>query len=258
MGKRAHDERTITKRADGCWKARASVGYTPEGKLKRHTIYGRTQSEVREKPDRVKQQVSAGTYTNTRFSFDEFLEYWLREKRHTVKPTTFETYALCIPRFIVPHVGRARLEKLTPLQVQGLISEVRDTYGTASAAKCRSVLLNAYGQALKRELVSRNPLEVTDAIKEEPREIRLWEVDEATRFLDVARIGSTFSSFMVTGLGRGELLGLRWSDIGGNLLYVRQALVKVGSRLVLSTPKTRRVFVQSSYPRHTRGLAVAP
>lgn len=47
---------------------------------------------------------------------------------------------------------------------------------------------------------------------------------------------------MATRLRRGELLGFRWKDLESNLLHVRQSLVKVGSKLTLSTPKTRKGF----------------
>lgn len=45
---------------------------------------------------------------------------------------------------------------------------------------------------------------------------------------------------MATGLRRGELLGLRWDDIKGNVLHVKRALVKAKGELELSTPKTAK------------------
>lgn len=45
---------------------------------------------------------------------------------------------------------------------------------------------------------------------------------------------------MATGLRRGELLGLRWEDIKGSALYIRQSHVKAKGKLVLSTPKTAK------------------
>jgi integrase len=45
---------------------------------------------------------------------------------------------------------------------------------------------------------------------------------------------------MTTGLRRGELLGLRWSDIRDDGLYVRQAVKIVNNRAVLGNAKTDR------------------
>jgi hypothetical protein len=35
--------------------------------------------------------------------------------------------------------------------------------------------------------VNRNPLDAVDPVKETPREMRIWSLDEAVRFLDTAR-----------------------------------------------------------------------
>lgn len=156
-----------------------------------------------------------------------------------------EQYTSCIGRSIVPRVGKIKLDKLTPMQVQALMNEIHDASGAARAAKCRTVLFSAYKQAIRWQLVTRNPVEATDPVKEPHREMTLWEPEQAARFLDVAREHRLYAFFylsMVTGLRRGELLGLRWVDIEGGLLHVKQALVKVGTQLILSTPKTRKGF----------------
>lgn len=243
--KRAHGEGTISKRKDGRWEAKASVGYKPDGTPKRKAVYGRTQAEVKEKLEAIKQQLATGTFTDTRLTIGAYLERWLGEKQRSVKPTTFENYSICVNRFIIPRIGRTLLDKLTPMQTQTLLNEIQDASGSARAAKCRSVLNNAYRQAVRWQLVVRNPVEATNPVKEQPRDMTLWEAPEAARFLDAAREHRLYALFylgMATGLRRGELLGLRWADIEGNMLYVKQAYVKAGGKLILSTPKTPKGF----------------
>jgi integrase len=243
--KRADGEGTISKRPDGTWEAKISLGYDGDGKRKRKTVYGRTQSEVREKVETLKQQVASGTYTDVKLTLAVYLERWLGEKARTVKPSTLEQYQLCVNRCINPRVGSIKLDKLTPLQVQGLVSEIQDASGTARAAKCRTILFSAYKQAIRWQLVTRNPVEATDPVKEQPRDMTLWEAEQAARFLDTAREHRLYAFFylsMATGLRRGELLGLRWRDIEGSMIQVRQTFVKVGGKLILSTPKTRKGY----------------
>lgn len=245
MGKRAHGEGTISRRKDGRWEGRVSIGYKPDGKPKRHVVYGATQGEAREKLEAIKRQLATGTYSDAKVTVKEYLERWLSEKQRDVKPTTLENYTICVNRFLVPRIGSVKLQKLTPLQVQTFINEVRDASGSARAAKCRAVLLNAYRQAVRWQLVTRNPVEATDPVKEPHREMRLWESEQAACFLKVAeghRLYPLFYLSMATGLRRGELLGLRWVDLEGSVLHVKQALVKVGGKLVFSTPKTRKGF----------------
>jgi integrase len=46
---------------------------------------------------------------------------------------------------------------------------------------------------------------------------------------------------MITGMRRGEVVGLRWQDVDfdGRCLFVVQQITDVGGRLVVGTPKTR-------------------
>lgn len=250
--KRAHGEGTLGKRKDGRWEGRITLGYTEKGTPARKTVYGRTQAEVKKKLDSLKQQIELGTYSDRILNVETYLNSFLLEKAKDVAASTFEQYEICIRRCIVPRIGRVRLDKLTPLQVQKLLSDIREASGTARATKCRSLLFSAYKQAVRLQLVTRNPVEAVDPIPEKRREMVLWEASEAARFLNVARTHRLYAFFylpIAAGLRRGELLGLRWSDIEGNQIHIRQAYVKVRGILLLSTPKNRNAF---------RSVAISP
>jgi integrase len=243
--RRGRGEGSVFEQPNGTWRGKVTTGYDEQGKQRFKWVSGKTQAEALAKLAEIKQRLANGTYSDTKLTLKTYLERWLEEKEHTLKPSTLEQYSSCIHRSIVPHVGKVKLDKLTPMQVQTLINGIRDVSGAARAAKCRTVLYSAYKQAIRWQLVTRNPVEATEPVKEPHRETPLWEPEEAARFLDVARehrMHTLFYLSMATGLRRGELLGLRWVDIEGNLLHVKQTLVKVGSRLVLSTPKTRKGF----------------
>jgi integrase len=72
-----------------------------------------------------------------------------------------------------------------------------------------------------------------------------WSPAELARFLDSAREDPYYVAFYVaasTGLRRGELLGLRWSDFDhdARVLHVVQAVVEVGHEPRITPPKTER------------------
>ncbi len=260
MGKRAHGEGTISRRKDGTWEGKISLGYGTDGKRKRKTVYGRTQAEVREKLERVKREVADGTFTDAKLNVADYLRQWLAEAKRTVKPGTLEQYVYCVESHIKPRVGTVRLDKLTPLQVQRMVGDIADSIaksgrgkGVSTANKCRVVLYMAYKQAIRWQMVARNPVEAVDPLPETKREMTLWEPEQAARFLDVARAHRLYACFylaMATGMRRGELLGLRWQDVQGDLIRVRQTLVKLKDGTVtLGTPKTKK---------GTRVIAVSP
>jgi integrase len=60
-------------------------------------------------------------------------------------------------------------------------------------------------------------------------------------FLSVARTHRLYAAFYLalsTGMRRGEVLGLRWQDLEGETLYVRQNLISLAGDYAFSTPKT--------------------
>ena len=242
--RRANGEGTITRRKNGGWEAKVSLGYDEAGKRKRKTVYGRTQAEVREKLDGIRQQLATGHYAATKLTVDTYLERWLREKEREVQVSTFEKkYAYCVRKYIVPRIGSIRLGRLTPLQVQTAVGDIADTVGVPTANNCRRVLFTAMRQALRWQLIPHNPVEAVAPLPEVKGEMTLWTPEQAARFLETAREHRLYALFylnMATGLRRGELFGLRWQDIKGNKLLIRRALVDVGNKLITTTPKSRK------------------
>lgn len=138
--RRGRGEGTVSERPDGTWTGQVTTGYDENGKQKRKTVYGKTQAEALAKLAEVKQRLANGTYSDTKLTVESYLEQWLKEKERTLKPSMLEQYTSCIGRSIMPHVGKIKLDKLTPMQVQALVNEIHDTSGAARAAKCRTVL----------------------------------------------------------------------------------------------------------------------
>ena len=68
MAKRAHGEGTISKRQDGTYEGKISLGVDVEGKRKRKTVYGKTKKEVLAKIDEVKQQLANGTFSDSKLT----------------------------------------------------------------------------------------------------------------------------------------------------------------------------------------------
>jgi integrase len=76
-------------------------------------------------------------------------------------------------------------------------------------------------------------------------EMQTWGAETLRSFLELARSDRLHPLWLLlamTGMRRGEALGLRWSDVDLERaqLSVRQTLVPVGSRIVISKPKTAR------------------
>ena len=241
--RRGKGEGSILKRKDGTWQGQVSLGYDNDGKRRRVTVYGDTQREVREKLDKIKQQIVTDSFSQERLTTEAYLWRWHEVKSRQVKPRTVELYEKYIRTHINPRVGRTKLSKLTALQVQTMVGEIADTAGVRTANICRTILFSALKQAVRWQLLPRNVVEAVDPLKETPTKMKLWMPAEARRFLDTAREHRLYPAFyllMSTGLRRGELLGLRWDAVQGDMLRVEQSLSLVKNKPTLSLPKTER------------------
>jgi integrase len=243
MARRAKGEGSIFKRKDGLWQGAVTIGYDANGKQKRKTIYGKTRNKVRTKIDELKQRVAMGSISTDDPTLEAFLERWLIEKARQVKPRTVESYRYTVERYILPKLGRERLSKITPFRIQTALGEIADEVSPHTSNYCRSTLQTAFEQAVKWQVLSINPAKGVTRVRQEKREMTVWEDDETTRFLDHAanhRLYPLFYLAITSGLRIGELLGLRWEDLTGNVLQVRHSLTKQGGKLMLASTKTRK------------------
>ncbi len=248
---RGNGEGTVYKRQvtrkDGStferWEGKVTVGYDALRKRRRKTVYGKTEQEVIGKVLELRQKVSTGTYFEAKLTISAFLNRFLKERKRQVKPSTFDEYTRCVEKRINPRIGGMKVEHVKPLHVQSLITDIAEASGAPTANKCRVVLYSAFKQAVRWELVTRNPVEAVDPLPTKARPLKLWGPEEAARFLDHAsshRLYALFYLGMVTGLRRGELLALQWSDLSNNSLSIVRSLVMVAGKLTLTTPKTSK------------------
>jgi integrase len=135
-----------------------------------------------------------------------------------------------------------RLDKLTARDVQRFLNTRRDQLAPATVVKIHGVLRVALADAERMDLVPRNVARAAKPPSLGRKERRALIPDEA-RALLAAIIGDRLEAFFVvalaTGLRRGELLGLRWSDVdlAGRALCVRQGLQRVNGKLTFVPPR---------------------
>lgn len=224
-------EGTIYQRKDGRWECSVFLE-TTNGKRKRVSLYGKTRAEAHVKLVAAKAQAHQGIAIPDRvWKTGEYLSYWLN---HVVKPhKRAATYAQCecISRlYLVPTFGNVPLAKLTVRDVQAFINEkITSGFSVPSVQVMRKVLSAALTSAMREEHITRNVARLTLLPKYEPEEVQPWNTGEARRFLAAIQGERRYAAFVLLllyGLRRGELLGLRWSDIDfrASVIRIRQQL----------------------------------
>ena len=149
----------------------------------------------------------------------EYVERWLKDSvRGTVRQSTYEAYEYMTYPHIVSSLGRVKLKVLTPVHVRTFYREKLDGgLSSATVRKMHGVLQKALDQVVSDGLIPRNAAKGIRLPQGKKKEIRPLSPDEARTLLDAAR-GDRLEALYVlaisTGLREGELLALRWEDVG--------------------------------------------
>ncbi|MFI6022330.1 tyrosine-type recombinase/integrase [Streptomyces sp. NPDC051287] len=237
---------SIWQRKDGRYEARVYVPQ-PDGTRKRKTVYGATWEECDTKRQELVRRDRQGIPTPTRSAkLSEWLPYWLA---HYVEPrrklSTYDKYETHVRLYLVPLLGTKRLESLSVADVRRFITRMQNAHTAATAKEAHRVLRTALTAAVREELITRNVASLVEPPRVKQREIRPWTLEETLAFLEAARSDPLYAAFVLAvamGLRRGELVGLRWSDVDldNRVLHVRQQTQRRRGTLYDDDPKSRR------------------
>ncbi len=248
MAKRGQNEGSITKRKDGRWVARLTVGYEG-GKQKRKCIYGRTREEVAAKLARVIQAKADGLpVTNDRITFGQFLDKWLEDSvKSSVREATYYRYTREVRLHIEPTLGKIKLARLSPGDIQALMNgKLKEGLSPASVRHMHAVIRRALEQAYQWQLVPRNVAKLVRPPRVQRYEAKTLSPEQAAAFLEAVKgdkLEALYTVAMALGLRRGEALALKWEDIDmeAGTLRVRHTLKSLpGGGWDLTEPKSRQ------------------
>ena len=257
--KRKSGTGTIRQRKDGRWEGRAVVGYDDKGLPKTKNVLAKTKRECQEKLAKLLEEVG-GTKSEkicADMPFGEWMDFWYQTYlKPGLRPTTQLNYESTIYQHIIPQLGNIPLCQLSQKDLQQFYAYLKkegrlvrtEQYGTGLSdrmvrmchAKCRAAL----DQAEQENLIRTNPAVGCKLPPKRGREMQVLSRQELQRFLIQAKADGYFELFLLdlsTGLRRGELLALQWSDLDldTGTLSVTKQIYEVKGKLQLSVPKTK-------------------
>jgi integrase len=206
--------------------------------------------------DRLKVSVHDATFVATQATtVGEYLLVWVESQAAAgLKPGTVSSYRDQIRLHVLPHLGPKPLQKLGPLDLDKLYAHLlvagrKNGPGGLSNRTVRyihTIVGSALKDAVAKGLVIRNVAKLASppSVKStRPEEVETWTHQELALFLGATAdhdLATLFRTAAMTGLRRGELLGLRWSDLDltRNLLRVKQQVVAIDGRSTIASVKT--------------------
>ena len=193
-------------------------------------------------------------------TFADFVPQYLGIVKGNMSPTTFEFYERTIERLLIPEFGHIRIADIKPLHIQNFIRKLSETTAEAknkdieahalTPATIRryvTCLKSIFKQAMKLDLISVNPTnsekislpkiiqpKIEIFTKQEAQEIMNCLLNESLQFQVMIQIA------IITGARRGELVGLKFSDIdfdNKKITIERSAIKLKGKPIATKEPK---------------------
>jgi len=244
--RRGNGEGAIYRRGDGRWCGAISLGYDPDGKLRRKVVYGKTKREVQEKLAILQHDAATGRpIPDSHLTVARHFEDWLRAKKTSVRSSTYNQNEGHVRVHILPYLGHVRLIDLDYRQINLFYEHLQASdLAPRTIYDISSILRAGLKDAADKRIIRDNPALLAARLSRGDREASFLAPQELAAFLTAAkgeRLEDAFIVALNTGMRPGEWLGLAWQDVDlpQAKLTVRQALHEEKGRLFLGPVKTR-------------------
>lgn len=267
--KRANGEGSIRKRSDGRWEGRYTAGYDQTGKRITKNVLVKTQAEVKEKLTRaIEESKKLDIVRSDEYTVAEWLRLWYElYAKPNIRPTTADSYHRGIESHVIPRIGSIKLKKLTSRDIQKMYKDLQENgrlrkskkqqngLSNATVRGIHMMLHNALDRAVKERLILRNPTEDCIIPKIQKQEMKILHPEDMKAYLEAADRRGVLPMFyleLVTGIRKGELTALLWSDLDEERRTISVSKQAVGDRnrnVTISRPKTENSVRKISIPQ---------
>ncbi|WP_333595160.1 site-specific integrase [Anaerospora hongkongensis] len=215
------------------------------GKTK--SFSGKLKKNVQAKLDKYKADVLLDVYVEpSAMTLSEWVKHWLSTyKKPSLRPTTFNTYRTLLKAHITAKLGDKKLQEVSTDDLQRLVVDMNVSPRTLK--DIFAILKSCLAKAIEKNYIRVNPVNGIELPKVGKKERAVLSIEQSIEFRENEKnkkhpLYAAFMLQLLTGIRRGEVLGLRVQDIDfkNNLIHIWQNAVSVqGQGVVIQLPKTK-------------------
>ncbi len=238
------------------YRIAVSLGRDPVTKKAKHTYetFKRKGDAEKRLNDLVRRRETGMLFAPSRDTLGTYLTSWLKDTvKPNLSPRTHEGYSSIIEKHLKPSIiGQLALTRIKPTDIQSYYGDKLKgdkekgikPLSNRTVLHHSMVLHGAFKNAVKTGLIPYNICDATTPPKAIKKEMQIMNEKEIHLFLELARDTPYYTLFFLalfTGLRRGELLGLKWTDIDllDMTLSVNRSLYQLANgEIVIRNPKT--------------------
>lgn len=233
--RRQRGEGGLFQRGDGRWVGSVELGWV-DGRRKRRRVYGTTMAECQKKLRKAKKAADEGSMQTSGTTVEKWLKVWLEEVcpgKERMRPDTLANYESYSRNYLVPCLGKVKLDKLAAQHFRALRKYVLDKgLSSTTAGHAHTILSTALNDAVREGLIQRNPADLVDRPRNAKSQRRALALEEVRRLLHVVEGLSDetrWHTALLLGMRQGECLGLRWDriDLAGGTVTIDTQLQRL-------------------------------
>ena len=228
---------------DGQQKYRVRINYVDNMGQNRQidrVAYGKAEAKLLEAKlmKEVKESVPASRYT-VRQLFDEYIE----AKKHEVRETSLDKTNRILNRYVLPYVETIKIDKLNNTIIQTWKTTINNL---GLGIKTRQNIFGEFramlNYAVRMEYIIKNPLVIAGNFKDaydissQEDKLRYYTPEQFKKYIACARKNAVnltdwgyyvfFNVAFYTGMRKGEINALKWTDIEGDTIHVRRSIAQ--------------------------------
>ena len=179
-------------------------------------------------------------------NFDAFVKEWMEMKQgQGMAWSTMKNYRSAINHYLLPIVGKTKLEHISLGMAQKVIQKGREKGISAERTNKNLVVFSQMlGDAVKLNYLVRNPLTGMKKVTVQPKSIAFWMPEQVRDFLAAAKDKPFYFVYALalnTGMRKAELFGLCWDKVNLAERRIEISRIRTYGEGLKETTKTKAI-----------------